>query len=344
MKVNRSLPLGATTRSFLVISAVVGVTQALVDSGDKIVIEHFLSVDDTLVKSSAYIIVGGWIGVLLGWLVLAPMFGKHLDAKYKGWVLRNRSMQRYAVIAGTLSAFATFLGFLVVKHSSPGIIAALASLTIIWTAPLDKQQKQIHFQDFILPALLGLGGIFLVLLSTESLNFTWWVIPLYVLAVNLLSGLSEHQEQTGTRESDGVNFHLWRMTYLAITGTIGVAVLSIIRGNSSELYTQIHDLILGWGVVWAFLVMFFAFISFVLYFELKARKKQAMSTAFLARRGTEVLLASAITLVGNIVYHDAFGKLTIPWWGYLGWAGGLALVLSYMYLLIREDLVPLPDE
>jgi drug/metabolite transporter (DMT)-like permease len=312
-------------RPFLLICFLAGVAQAFVRVGDKVVMQHHIQSNDVILKSSAYIIVGAWIGVIIGFLIFAPFLGKHLDRKYTGILLQNKSMHTSALGSGFLAAVGTFLGFLAIDQISPGVTAAMLSITVFWTIVFDRRKGQLLSQKFLGIAFLGVAGLILILISSSPIKTGALVLAMY-FAITFIYAGSEMFEQNGARASDAVNFHLWRMFYLASFGTILAIMFSLYRKNLSQLLDLIQNMIFGWGGFWALLVMFFAFLGFSLYFEIKARVGQAVSPAFLVQLQVMIVLSTLITFVGDYFSPNIFGELQIPEYGIYGWVTGIILL------------------
>jgi len=139
---------------------------------------------------------------------------------------------------------------------------------------------------------------------------------------NGLAALSEVVEQKGTRQSDGVNFYVWRFLWLAITGTLLAIVVSVIRGQFNLLLSTINS---GLHYLpWIALTMLFVFLGIGM--KLVAKKHDAVSVVLIVY-SIQMVLAYPITLVGNAILPGVFGQIPMGVWIWVIRSAGAALMI-----------------
>jgi hypothetical protein len=339
-KISKSITLGRLgfiTRTFLFVVFLAGISHALVRVGDKVVMQHHIHNNNVIIKASTYVIVGSWTGVILGFFAFAPLFGKIVNPKYSGIEIKNFPMHKYALITGGITAATTFVGFFVVDKVSPGVSAALLSISIFINMHHDHKKGQLDSRKFTSTAIIGVSGIMLILISSSPIKVALWVLGIHIL-IALFNAYTEDWEQDGARSTDSVNFHLWRMFYLALIGSIGVIILAIYQNNLVELFNQIRELAWSWGAFWVTFVTLFLFFGISLYFEIKARVGQSITTASLIMKGISIVTATAITFVLDFFYPNILGELDIPRWGIYTWIVGIFLLIYCFHKMKKNEL------
>lgn len=318
---------GTGWRSVFVMCLLAGLFTAGFRATDNIILHNQIVAVDKMTAVSAYLVVGGWTGVVCG-IVFSLLFGRKIvDRKFAGFVLRNRRMQIQALVSGGISAFAT-LGILRgSQETDPGVIIAFSSLTVLLTAFYDVFKKQLALRTFWLPAIVAVLGCALATFGGGSLSATIVVVVSILLVNNPLTAASEIFEQTGTRASDGVNFFVWRFFWLATTGTIAVIAVALARGYSGMLLdTATGAISSGSTMIWIALAMLCVFLGIGLKLAAKKEEGVAVSYVLILVLSTQILLGIPITIVGDRIQPEIFGVVPTEPSVWIVRVAGMALV------------------
>lgn len=294
-------------RSVFVLSLLAGLFTAGYRATDNIIVHNQILAVDKLTAASAYLIVGGWTGVVCS-IVFSLLFGRRvIDPDFAGFMFRNKGMHIQAFVTGGISAFAT-LGILRgSQEADPSVIIAFGSLTVLMTAFYDVFKKQLALRKFWLPGIVAVLGCTLATFG-GSLSATIVVVVSILLVNNPLTAASEIFEQTGTRASDGVNFFVWRFFWLAITGTIATIAVALARGYSSMLLnTVVGAISSGSTMIWIALTMLCVYLGIGLKLVAKKKEGVAVSHVFILVLSTQILLGIPITIIGDRIQPEIFG-------------------------------------
>lgn len=294
-------------RSVFVMCLLAGLFTAGFRATDNIIVHNQIIAVDRMTAASAYLIVGGWTGVVCS-IVFSLLFGrKIIDLNFAGFMLRNKGMQFQALVSGGISAVAT-LGLLRgSQEADPSVIIAFGSLTVLMTAFYDVFKKQLALRKFWLPGIIAVLGCTLATFG-GSLSATIVVVVSVLLVNNPLTAASEIFEQRGTRASDGVNFFVWRFFWLATTGTIVAITVALIRGYPGMLSDTVAGAISsGSTMTWIALTMLCVYLGIGLKLVAKAKEGVAVSHVFLLVMSTQILLGIPITIAGDRIQPEIFG-------------------------------------
>lgn len=298
---------GTGWRSVFVMCLLAGLFTAGSKAIDNVVVHSQIVAVDKFTAISAYLIVGGWTGVVCS-IVFSLLFGrKVIDPNFAGFMLRNKGMQFQALVSGGISAVAT-LGLLRgSQEADPSVIIAFGSLTVLMTAFYDVFKKQLALRKFWLPGIIAVLGCILATFG-GSLSATIVVVVSVLLVNNPLTAASEIFEQTGTRASDGVNFFVWRFFWLATTGTIVAIAVALTRGYPGMLLDTVAGAISsGSTMTWIALTMLCVYLGIGLKLVAKAKEGVAVSYVFLLVMSTQILLGIPITIAGDRIQPEIFG-------------------------------------
>lgn len=329
----KSKPLWRTAFSLALLSAVFS---AVYKAMDNVTVHNFIVAKDGLTQAFSYLIVGGWTGVIFG-LLFSLVFGKKLiDTDFNGIVFGNRTMHLQAIVAGTISAGSTLFLLWGNQFGDPSMLIALQSGTLVFTSLYDIGSKQVKLKSLVYPALLVFLGSGLAAFG-GSLSITLTGILFVLLISNLLTALSEIVEQKGARVSDAVNFFLWRLFWLALTGTVLAIVVSEMRGYSGMLReTVISAASNVYIVVFIVATMFFVFLGVGL--KLAAKKVGAVSLVLIVL-SAQIILGYPITLLGNWVHPGLFGSIPTDLWIWAIRLMGAILIIWAIRMLRKQDPV-----
>jgi len=300
---------------------------------DNFTVHNLITAPDKLTAAFAYLIIGGWTGVIAGTFFSLLLGRKLIDDKFRKIVFNNRQMHWSAFISGSISAGSTLFILLGNQLGDPSVIVALSTLTIVYTILYDLFTGQADWKYLFLPSVVTITGGMMAGFS-GSLSVTAIGLFYVVIVSNGLGAFSEIIEQRGIRVSDSVNLFIWRFFWLALTGTIlGIAV-SLARGYLSLLIATIQQ-----GMIylpWVITTMFFVFVAMGLKFYLKGT--QAVSVVLLIL-SAQIILAYPITIIGDQLQPGLFGELpTISIW-MIRIVGAILIIFGIFQLKITENTV-----
>jgi hypothetical protein len=270
---------------------------------DNFTVHNLITAPDKLTAAFAYLIIGGWTGVIAGTFFSLLLGRKLIDDKFRKIVFNNRQMHWSAFISGSISAGSTLFILLGNQLGDPSVIVALSTLTIVYTILYDLFTGQADWKYLFLPSLVTITGGMMAGFS-GSLSVTAIGLFYVVVVSNGLGAFSEIIEQRGIRASDSVNLFIWRFFWLALTGTILAIAVSLARGYLSLLIATIQQ-----GMIylpWVITTMFFVFVAMGLKFYLKVT--QAVSVVLLIL-SAQIILAYPITIIGDRLQPGLFGEL-----------------------------------
>ncbi|MBI4033130.1 MAG: hypothetical protein HY377_01265 [Candidatus Blackburnbacteria bacterium] len=314
-------------RSVFVMCLLAGLFTAGFRATDNIIVHNQIIAVDKMTAVSAYLIVGGWTGVVCS-IVFSLLFGKKvLDPKFAGFMLRNKGMQVYALVTGGISAFVT-LGLLRgSQEADPSVIIAFSSLAVLMTVFYDVSKNQLALRKFWLSGVVSMLGCILATFG-GSLSATIVVVVSVLLVSNPLKAVSTVLEQRGARASkDGVNFLVWRLFWLATTGTIAAISIALARGYWSVLLDTMGGAISsGSTMIWIALTMLCVYLG--IGFDVVAKKKEgvAVSYVLILVTSTQVLLGIPITFIGVRIQPEIFGVVPTEPSVWIVRLAGIALV------------------
>lgn len=292
-------------RSFLVLSLLVALCTAIYRSIDNLIVHNFITAEDALTAAFAYLMVGGWVGVVLG-TIFSLFLGKRLiDPDFNRIVWNNRQMHRKAMICGSISAGSTLFILLGTQLGDPTALVALSTATLLYVAIYEAATKQINFKIIALPVVLGMAGACLAAWN-GSLSVTVWGVLMVLIVSNGLGAFSEVIEKKGVQASDGVNFFIWRFVWLAATGTILALACSFLRGTTGLLVETLDLAISAIPII----LLTMTAVFFGMGLKLTLKKKNAVSLVLLVS-SVQVILAFPITLVGEWISPGIFGSATV---------------------------------
>jgi len=249
--------------SFLGLALFAAVFLALGKVGDSAVLNNGFSVpQDKMTSSFAFLIVGSWIGSILGFPFAFIAGKRFIDKDFSGLELKSVLFHKWALISGLFGAIFTFFylwGFLI---SDPSVVTALLGATILFLAGYEVKRGKITIRDFLLPAFLVLIGN-LMASYTGNGKFTFFSILIVGVLASLFNACSKLAFQKGAsidRKPDPVNFMVWRFVWFAIVATPLAFLVSAIFGNVSLLLQLIQEgfFKIGWAII---ILMFVVFIG-----------------------------------------------------------------------------------
>jgi len=299
---------------------------------DNFTVHNLITAPDKLTAAFAYLIIGGWTGVIAGTFFSLLLGRKVIDDKFRKIVFNNRQMHWSAFISGSISAVSTLFILLGNQLGDPSVIVALSTLTIVYTILYDLFTGQADWKYLFLPSVVTITGAMMAGFS-GSLSVTAIGLFYVVVVSNGLGAFSEIIEQRGVRASDSVNLFIWRFFWLAITGTILAIAVSLARGYLSLLLATIQE-----GMIhlpWVITNMFFVFVALGLKFYLKGT--QAVSVVLLIL-SAQIVLAYPITIIGDQLQPGVFGELpSPPIWG-VRIVGAMLLVWGIFQLERKRNM------
>jgi hypothetical protein len=270
---------------------------------DNFIVHNLITAQDNLTAAFAYLIVGGWTGVITS-IIFSLILGKKLiDPEFTVPKIKNLAMHVQAFTSGAISAVSTLFILLGNQLGDPSMLIALANLTVVYTLLYDTWKRQANPKQLFFPiSITVIGGMMAAFNGSLSINALGLF---YVLIIsNGLKAISNILQQQGVRCCDAVSFLIWRFFWLASTGTIIAIFVSSFRGYSTLLLETVK---VGLAhMPWIILTMFFVFLGVGL--ELFLQKTHAISIVLLIL-STQLFLSYPITLLGNFFRPGAFGSL-----------------------------------
>lgn len=294
---------------------------------DNITVHNIADAEDGLTAAFAYLIVGGWTGLLSGF-VYAKLFGRKLiDPEFRGLRVSNRVMHKRALISGAIAAGSTLFLLWGNQLGDPSMLIALGNGVIVYTVLFEVVKDRISLSKIIVPAILTVIGGSLAAFN-GSLSVTLKGILLVAVLSNLLDAFSEVVEQDGVRASDGVNLYLWRFFWLAATGTaLGIAI-TMARGYSEMLLETMSNIV-GF-LPWVIATMFFVFLGGGIQLYIK---KHMSISVILTITSTQILFGFPITILGDLIHENLFGDIpTDPSIWVIRFVGAICMVLGVLAL------------
>ncbi len=287
--------------SFLFLGLVAALFTAIYKTLDNLIIHTVITTKDNLTAASAYLVVGGWTGALLGFM-FAELFGRQLTkGTFRRIVFNNRKLHLFAFVAGSFAAISTFFLLWGNRFGDPGALAALAAPTLVYVATYEIFTKQVGWRETFLPVTLGMIGGSLAAFN-GSLGMTATGIFLVLVVSNGFGAISEIADQKGAKAGDSMNLFVWRFLWLAITGTVLAFALSEVRGTTEQLLEAIMVIIRNLDLI--ALVMFFVFFGISLKIILKNNYPVSKVLILLS---IHILLAFPMGYFGELYYPGIFG-------------------------------------
>jgi hypothetical protein len=269
---------------------------------DNYTVHNLITNTDGLTAAFAYLIVGGWVGLILGGVFSILLGKKLIDPDFNGLVITNGKMQLQAIISGVISAGSTLFLLWGNQYGDPSVMIALGCTVILYTAMYDLVAKQAKLSVIAWPLVLVLGGSMLSAYG-GSIRITAMGLLLVLVVSNGLAAISEIVEQRGARASDGVNFFFWRFFWLATSGTLIALVTSSMRGQTEELVTTIQSAIRY--IPWVGATMFFVFLGIGM--KITAKKNGAVSVVLMVL-SYSIVIGYIITVAIDTLLPGTFGQ------------------------------------
>jgi len=268
---------------------------------DNYTVHNLITNADGLTAAFSYLVIGGWTGLILG-VAFSMLFGKRLiDPDFDKISIGSGKMQFQAAVTGIISAGSTLFLLWGNQYGDPSVMIALGSGMILYTALYDLLSKQAKLKTLALPLVLIICGSVLSAYSGE-IRITAMGLLLVLVVSNGLAAISEIVEQGGARNSDGVNFFIWRFFWLASSGTVLAFLVSSLRGQTEALLQTVENSLRY--IPWIGLTMFFVFLGIGL--KLTAKKNDAVSVILMVLSGS-VVLGYIFTIIIDWIAPGTFG-------------------------------------
>lgn len=306
--------------SVVVMSLVASFFIALFRTMDNVTMHSFILADDPVVAVLAYLVVGGWTGVLVG-ISLASTVGRLVDPNFRGISFSNNVMHWRAGLAGLAGAASTMFVLWGNQFGDPSGIIALANTTLVYTLAFELLTKKLSFGRIATPTILVFLGSSLAAF-TGSVIVTLWGFLLVAVFSNGFGAVGELIEQKGVQVSDGVNMYLWRFLWLAASGTVLAFVITSLTGQVPHLLTTMS---LALRYVW-WIVLLMICVFFGMGLKLTLKKDNSVSVILLATTA-QVVLGFPLTWFGDLVSPGIFGPIPTDLTTWLVKIGGAALLL-----------------
>jgi len=328
-----ALKQSGTWRSVFALCVLSGAFTAGYKALDNIVVHNYILSEDKATAASAYLIVGGWVGVLCG-VVFSFFLGRRLiDPDFSGFIFRNKRMHIFAALTGGISALSTLANLRGNQEADPSVLVVFGGMVFVLTAIYDVVQKQLKFREFLIPAVISVIGCGLVAFG-GSFSGIMVVVVSMILISNPLNAFNEVLEQRGARTSDGANFFIWRFVWLASVGTVTVILIAVVRGQTGLLGEVTHKAVTTVETM-AFVVATMLFVYLAISLRMVAKKTLgvAVSYVFLLGFSVQAILAVPITLAGEVVWPGLFGSVPTDTLVWLVRVAGVLMVCWGIYRL-----------
>lgn len=318
--------------------------------GDNVVQNAAFKVEDQdLVSAITFVIVGSWIGTILGF-ICASLFGKKIDPNFKGLSLKTKEFHKWAIISGLFGVGSTLFYLLGSLKNDPSVVNALVSIAFIYVVIYEIVMKRIKKpKSFLVPAMLVfLGSILTSLIAVkDSLEVTFTGLIFVGLLAASLGAVSEVTGKTASDAGgkDPINLQAWRFLWFAVFGTPILVTFTYLTGNFPLLLNTMQEGLVksgfGLGIALLMLVVFFG-EAIKQYLKIA---HNSVSKALLATLCATIFVYP-IAIVGEIARPGMYGS-PLPtdikvWIGRL--AGASILVLGLVWLNIKHgsegDLKP----
>ncbi len=292
--------------SVFLISIVAAIFGALYLANDTFIMHKVIRAKDPFTAVSAYLILGGWIGILCT-LVYNALLGRRLDKNYPGFNLGTSKMQVLALVSGTIAAGSTTFALMGNQSLDPSLVIALSNLSILYLIFYDGIRGDISLRKLWLPMLLVIIGSILASVTrlTGGLEITLLGILILLIGRCGTDALEKIVRQRGGRRSDAITFTFWRFLWLTISGSIIVSAIALIRGTFDEL-TRLLITIWRPALPWILLTMFFVFFFNTLL--QKAINRETVSKVSMVVN-LQIVLGIPFTLAGNWLWPGVFGEI-----------------------------------
>lgn len=313
-----------------------GLFMALFGVTDSIVLHNYFTSDyNKFIGSCVYIIVGGWFGVGVMFLV-GSVFGKSLEPKFINWKFPKDRVLLYVILAGITGALQTFFYLYSLSRFTPGLVAILMVGSLLGQNVIDVFSRDLAFRLLVVPTSLIITGSIVASISTShGLSLEAFVVVFLFVNLFDIAATFVRQKTSGLTDSrrnrliDSINFELWRFLWLAFFGTI-FSFGWVIYQNKLDLMKGVFT---GgfWGALpFILLGMVCIFCSFV--WGYRARQRGSLSQITMLSQ-TTVVFSFILTYLIIFLFPSAFGSenansLTIMLNGF----GGLFVVAGVILL------------
>lgn len=283
-----------TVFSFAMLAGIATAGYTIVDT---YVLNHRITAEgDTFLASCAYLIIGGWLGVMLG-IVLAQLLGARLiDSDFTGFYRPSREFLVLALKMGVVSALATLLHLWSLQFADPSVVTALAALAIPASIFYDRKKDQHAKKKFIPLVLVIVAGC---VLSAYDGGFSISKEAFALLAISAFGyAYNGNLFQDAARMTDSVTAHLWRFLVLAASGTVMVAAwVTIVQGEQDALWKAIRHAVNLTTLGVAILSMGFVFVAIPMEGNALKPKATPMSYIRTVILAVSIMIAIPATLL-----------------------------------------------
>ena len=171
-----------------------GLFMAFFGVADSVVLHNYFTSDyDKYIGSLVYIIVGGWLGVVVMFLV-GSVFGKSLEPRFLSWKIPKGKVLLYVILAGITGALQTVFYLYGLSKFTPGLVAILMVGSLLGQNALDVISKELAFKILMVPTLLIVTGSIIASISKSS-GLSMEAIVVVFLLVNFFDTTATFMRQ-----------------------------------------------------------------------------------------------------------------------------------------------------
>lgn len=308
-------PWWGTMFSIALGSAVFATVMNIIDS---VINQNFAISKDKLTAASAYLLIGGWFGVVVC-LVLGKLLGfvaklMNVPREVKPEKVGGMSIKNLAILAGVFSAFATLVTLWGYQLNDLGVMSAVTNAFLIVIVLVEWRSGKVTLKSLLLPSLLTIVSICLIAYSTSWRTNTSTLVAeapelLFILvSASLLIAGDKIASKKAVDYSSSVNVQIIRFTTLAITATVLTLGWALLRGQWSELMTACGH-ILGSPAVYVLLTLLFVAVFLSQVLDLQARKIHKNVSEVVVVQSLNVGLGFMASLLINQVHTGLVGPV-----------------------------------
>lgn len=323
-----------------------GLLAGVYASLDNYVVTHPLSHPERTTTAYSYVILGGWLGViitLLGGILVGNRFGfNYLDL--------SLGLNPMVILSGIVGGISTVLFLLASIEHNPGIVVPFSRTSLFYIVLFES--------IFIIkkePSILGILGLLLIPIgaylivsprrkkvaeqekstdhSSKSNYYLLWLMSVFIALYVLF-----RKEVMGTGEVDVINFRFWLALWLAIVMTLFAVGQSYLERRLVERLRFLISRFRG-AFLTVFISMTIVFLSFIL--ELEAYRRGGPAWIVASYTALDSVAAFLIAFVLNFSSREdlstAFGDpmADLTTWG-VRFVGVLLIVLAVVLISLSN--------
>ncbi|PWU23018.1 hypothetical protein C5B42_04395 [Candidatus Cerribacteria bacterium 'Amazon FNV 2010 28 9'] len=288
---------------------------------DSIINQKYAVASDKLTAASAYLFIGGWVGV-----IICILLGRLITKVSKHWRTTDKhplnqpkrwgsfSSVSLAILAGILGAISTLIQLWGYQLNDLGVMVAMTNAFILVIVITEWVQRRVTLRSFLFPSLLVVGSIVLI-----AYNSTWRTntsvllqqapeLLVVLLGFSVFNAFGSIVSKSAVDNSNSVNVQLIRFVTLAITGSILTFGWAALRNQTAELIqASLH--IATTPAVYLLLILLFVAVFASQILELEAKKQNTNVTEVVIVQSLNVGLGFVAAMIINLLWSGAVGPV-----------------------------------